>query len=127
MSHTILIVEDNENIRRFIRTALELEGYTVLEATLIQDGAAIARRERPDLVVLDLALPDGSGWDFLQSMQSQPETRGLRVVILTASADHGMADRGLAAGAIAFVTKPVAAAQLVAAVRKAIETKPASA
>lgn len=118
MPDTILVVEDSQNIRRFIRTTLDLEGYRVLEAETMRDGLDVARRELPDLVLLDLALPDGSGWDFLQSIQAQPAARGLRVAILTASADRGMADRGLAAGAIAFITKPIAAGDLVASVRR---------
>lgn len=117
MAHTILVVEDNLNIRRFLRTTLELEGFHVFEAGLLREALDVARREQPDLILLDLSLPDGSGWDFLQAAQSQPDTRDLRVVILTASADHGMADRGLAAGAIAFITKPISAADLVAHVR----------
>ena len=121
MSHTILVVEDSQNIRRFIRTTLDLEGYRVLEASTVRDGLDIARREQPDLVLLDLALPDGFGWDFLQAIQAQPAAGGLRVAILTASADRGMADRGLAAGAIAFITKPIAAGELVAHVRRLLD------
>jgi len=120
MSATILIVEDNPNIRRFIRTALNLEGYRALEASTLNDGITLARREQPDLILLDLALPDGTGWDFMQTMQSQPDTRDLRVVVLTASADPGMDLRTLSAGAMAFLTKPIAAGELMTHVRRAL-------
>jgi len=126
MPFTILVVEDNSNIRRFIRTALELEGYGVREASTLQEGVALARRRQPDLILLDLSMPDGSGWEFLRAMQAQPETRGLRIVILTASADHGMAERGLASGAMAFLTKPIAAGELVAQVRKTLDAQGAA-
>ncbi len=126
MPFTILVVEDNLNIRRFIRTTLELEGYDVQEASTLHEAVAIARRGRPDLILLDLSLPDGSGWDFLQTMQAQPETRDLRIVILTASADRGMAERGRAAGAITFLTKPISAGELVAQVRKALDAQRAA-
>ena len=121
MPHTILVVEDNANIRGFIRTTLGLEGYRVLEASTVQDGLDVARREQPDLVLLDLALPDGTGWDFLQSIRARPAPRSWRIAILTASADHGMADRSLAAGAIGFITKPISASELIAHVRRALD------
>lgn len=122
MSATILIVEDNLNIRRFIRTTLQLEGYRVNEAGTLRDSLASAQIETPDLIVLDLALPDGSGWEFLSAMQARPETRRAPILVLTASADPGMADRVRAAGATEFLTKPIAAAELVARVRAALDT-----
>ncbi len=125
MTHTILVVEDNRNIRHFISTALTLENYRVREASNLQDGLALARGEHPDLILLDLALPDGTGWDFLQSARAKPETRDVPVAILTASADQGMADRGIAAGAIAFITKPISAGDLVAFVRRTLNPDPA--
>ena len=120
MPDTILIVEDNPNIRRFIHTTLTLEGYRALEASTVQEGVELARRHRPGLVLLDLALPDATGWDFLQAMQDRTETRDLRIVVLTASADPGMDIRSLAAGAFDFLTKPIAAGELVASVRRAL-------
>jgi two-component system KDP operon response regulator KdpE len=120
MTHTILIIEDNQNIRRFISTALTLEGYRVLEASTLQDGMTLATREQPNLILLDLALPDGTGWEFLQAIRAQPEMNFIQVAILTASADQGMADRGLAAGAVAFITKPISASDLIAFVRKTL-------
>ncbi len=122
MSATILIVEDNLNIRRFIRTTLQLEGYRVNEAGTLRDSLASAQIETPDLILLDLALPDGSGWEFLSAMQTRPETRRAPILVLTASADPGMADRVRAAGATEFLTKPIAAAELVARVRAALDT-----
>lgn len=118
MTHTILVIEDNLNIRGFIVTALGLESYRVLEASTLREGRALALHERPDLILLDLALPDGSGWEFLQAMQTQFGSHHTPVAILTASADQGMADRGLAAGAVAFITKPIAARELIACVRR---------
>lgn len=126
MSDLILVIEDSANIRRFIRTTLEIEGYRVQEAATLQAGLEAVRNQPPDLILLDLALPDGTGWDFLAAMRSQPETRDVRVAVLTASADHGMADRTLEAGAMAFLTKPIAAGELVAQVRQALGTRRAT-
>jgi two-component system KDP operon response regulator KdpE len=123
MPPTILVVEDNDNIRRFIHTTLSLEGYPVLEAATVRDGLRIAQNERPALVLLDLALPDGTGWDFLQSMRDADEPGRSKIAILTASADHGMADRGLAAGAVAFITKPISARALVARVQSLLQSQ----
>lgn len=125
MSHTILIVEDNTNIRRFLRTTLEIEGYRALEASTVQESLERIDQEQPDLVLLDLALPDGSGWDFIAAARSHAdaETRRLPIVVLTASADHGMSERVLAAGAAAFLTKPISAAELMANVRRVLEAR----
>ena len=122
MPHTILIVEDNTNIRRFIRTTLEIEGYRALEASTVQESVEHIDRERPDFVLLDLALPDGSGWEFIAAARSHAdaETRRLPIVVLTASADHGMSERAIAAGATAFLTKPISAADLMENVRRAL-------
>jgi two-component system KDP operon response regulator KdpE len=126
MSATILIIEDNANIRGFIRTTLEIEGFRALETGSVREGLEAARREQPDLILLDLSLPDGTGWDFLEALREQPAARDARIVVLTASADHGMADRVMAAGATAFLTKPIAAGELVAHVRRALDTRHAS-
>ena len=130
MPHTILIVEDNANIRRFLRTTLEIEGYRALEASSVQESLERIDQERPDLVLLDLALPDGSGWDFIAAapLRLPPQAGGeavhdLPIVVLTASADHGMAERALAAGAAAFLTKPISAAELMANVRRVLEAR----
>jgi len=141
MPHTILIVEDNANIRRFLRTTLEIEGYRALEASTVQESLERIDQELPDLVLLDLALPDGSGWDFIAAARSHAdaETRdpsaslgarpersegaGLPIIVLTASADHGMSERALAAGATAFLTKPISAAELMANVRRVLEAR----
>ena len=118
MTPTILVIEDNLHIRKFIATVLGLESYRVLEASTLREGRALALGEQPDLILLDLALPDGTGWEFLQAMQTQFGSPHTPVAILTASADQGMADRGLTAGAVAFITKPVAASELIACVRR---------
>jgi len=133
MPHTILIVEDNANIRRFLRTTLEIEGYRALEASSVQESLERIRlvgEERPDLVLLDLALPDGSGWDFIAAapLRLPPQAGGeavhdLPIIVLTASADHGMSERALAAGAAAFLTKPISAAELMANVRRVLEAR----
>jgi len=121
MSQKILVIEDNDNIRRFIRTTLSLEGYAVEEATTVRSGLDQARKHQPALVLLDLALPDGTGWDFLESLRGLEFSQRPRVAILTASADHGMADRSLAAGADEFITKPIAAGALVSVVRRVLQ------
>jgi two-component system KDP operon response regulator KdpE len=107
MPHTILIVEDNKNIRRFLRTTLEIEGYRALEASTVQESLERIDQELPDLVLLDLMLPDGSGWDFIAAARSHTgaETRSLPIVVLTASADLAWACV-LVVGATAFSPSP---------------------
>ena len=77
----ILTIEDESNIRRFVRLALETEGYEVYEADGLKRGLIEAGTRRPDLVVLDLGLPDGDGLDFIADLRNWSE---IPVIVLSA-------------------------------------------
>ncbi|HWU84942.1 MAG TPA: response regulator, partial [Rhodocyclaceae bacterium] len=85
---TLIVVEDEERIRHFIRLALESEGYQVHEADSIKRGLIEAGTRKPDMVVLDLGLPDGDGADFIRQLRSWS---GIPVLVL--SARSGEADK----------------------------------
>ena len=80
-----LLVEDEAEIRRFVRTALEAEGWSVRESVTMKEGVTDAGTEKPDLVILDLGLPDGDGVDFIRQVRSWS---GLPIVVLSARADE---------------------------------------
>ena len=109
---TILVVDDIEGIRRLIRGALAGLVGTVHEAATGTDALALAREHRPDLVFLDLALPDMTGVEILRSLQADPGTAGIPVVIVTALGTSDMARQARDAGAKALVEKPFRPAQL---------------
>ncbi len=110
----ILIVEDEAGIRRFVRLALAAEGYEVHEADGLRRGLIEAGTRRPDLVVLDLGLPDGDGVDLIRDL------RGWSAVpVIVLSARSGEADKigALDAGADDYLVKPFGAGELLALVR----------
>ncbi|WP_404299850.1 two-component system response regulator KdpE [Alicycliphilus denitrificans] len=110
----ILIVEDEADIRRFVRLTLEAEGHAVYEAEDLRRGLIEAGTRRPDLVVLDLGLPDGDGVDLIRDLRGWS---AMPVIVL--SARSGEADKiaALDAGADDYLVKPFGAGELMARVR----------
>ena len=110
----IVVVEDESNIRRFVRMALEAEGCQVFEADSVQRGLIEAGTRRPDLIVLDLGLPDGDGLDFIHDLRAWSE---IPVIVLSARTTEADKVGALDAGADDYLTKPFGAAELLARVR----------
>ena len=103
----ILVVEDSPDIRALIRMLLEPGGHEVLAAADGREGVEAARRERPDLVLMDLSLPVLSGWEATRQIKSDPATSHITVLAVTAHAMQGDRDRALAAGCDGFLSKPI--------------------
>lgn len=114
LSPTLVIVEDEENIRRFVRLSLEQEGYQVHEAETIQRGLIEACTRKPDMVVLDLGLPDGDGCDFIRQIRSWSS---IPILVLSARSSETDKVAALDAGADDYLTKPFGASELLARVR----------
>jgi two-component system, OmpR family, KDP operon response regulator KdpE len=110
----VLIVEDEAEIRRFVRLALESEGHEVHEAEGVERGLIEAGTRRPDLVVLDLGLPDGDGVDFVRELRSWSAAPVIVLSARTAEADKIAA---LDAGADDYLIKPFGVGELLARVR----------
>ena len=111
---TILIVEDEHAIRRFVRTALEGEGCRVCEADTVQYGLQEAGVRKPDLVILDLGLPDGDGVDFIRDLRAWSS---MPVLVLSARIEEYDKVAALDAGADDYLVKPFGVAELLARVR----------
>ncbi|MEL6583357.1 MAG: response regulator [Pseudomonadota bacterium] len=123
MSKRVLIVEDEANIAESISFLLEREGY---EVSLLSDGAAAfdaVHASRPDLVVLDVMLPNRSGFDVLNDIRASDTTARTPVMMLTAKGQSRDRDRANELGATAFVTKPFSNVEIVERVRELAEGK----
>lgn len=103
----ILYVEDNDDNVFVVKTRLERAGYTILVAVNGQEGLDMARAERPDLILMDLSLPEVDGWEATRRLKSAEETRGIPIVALSAHAMAGDREKALEAGCDDFDTKPV--------------------
>lgn len=121
---TILIVEDAEYLLRFARMNLNIEGYTVLEAHTAHQGLEAALESRPDLVILDVALPQLQGWELLAQIRSHVDLHALPVLVLSDSAKPDDERRARRMGAVAYLVKPISAGQLVRHVKRALDRPP---
>ena len=115
-----LIIEDEPSIRRFVRMALEAEGWQVHEAATLRQGLADAGTRRPELIILDLGLPDGDGVDYLRDLRAWSQ---VAVIVLSARSDEADKIAALDAGADDFLTKPFGVGELMARVRVAQRRK----
>ena len=111
---SVLIVEDGKEIRRFLRTALEAESLRVHEAETLQRGLLEAATRKPDLVILDLGLPDGDGIDFIRDFRQWSQTP---IVVLSARSDEQVKIDALDAGADDYLSKPFGIGELQARLR----------
>ncbi len=115
-----LLVEDEAEIRRFVRTVLEAEGWVVRESSTMREGLVDAGTMKPDLVVLDLGLPDGDGSDFIRGVR---KWSGMPIIVLSARVEETDKVRALDAGADDYLTKPFGVAELLARTRVALRRR----
>ena|GEM_PF-448325 len=120
---TILVVDDNPNIRELLRQELEAEGYHIREARDGRDALTQVKQERPDLIILDVNMPIMDGFTACRTLKENEETRLIPIVIMTAL--DGMEDRikGIEAGADDFLTKPINQRELKARIHTALKFK----
>jgi two-component system KDP operon response regulator KdpE len=111
---TAIVIEDEPQIRRFVRGALETEGWQVHEASTLRDGLAAAGTRQPDLLVLDLGLPDGDGVALIRDVRGWSN---VPIIVLSARSDESDKIAALDAGADDYLTKPFGTGELLARVR----------
>jgi two-component system alkaline phosphatase synthesis response regulator PhoP len=117
MSQRILVVDDDKEIVRIIRAYLEKSGYVVLTAFDGESALHITRSDRPDLVVLDLMLPDRDGWNITRVIRADEALAKTPIVMLTARVESGDKIMGLDSGADDYITKPFNPNEVVSRVR----------
>jgi DNA-binding response OmpR family regulator len=113
----VLIVEDEQDVADLIRYNLAKEGYDVLLVGNGADALKLARESRPDVILLDIMVPQLNGWEVCRRLKQDPETRAISVIMVTGRVEEGDKVLGFEMGADDYVTKPFSPRELVARVR----------
>ncbi|HEY8609636.1 MAG TPA: response regulator [Noviherbaspirillum sp.] len=120
---TILIVDDEERNRRLLEVFVRADGYRTVTADCGENGIALARSGRPDLILLDLMMPGLDGFDAARALNADPRTAAIPVVIVTSLDDAGARSRSATAGAAALIVKPVDRWQLSEVLRRLLQPR----
>jgi CheY-like chemotaxis protein len=115
-SKSVLLVEDNEDNRIIYATALRYAGYNVIEAITGVEGVNGAREHKPDLILMDISVPELDGWEATAILKADASTKHIPIVAVTAHALPGDEERSLRAGCDGYLAKPISPAALVAEV-----------
>jgi excisionase family DNA binding protein len=118
---TVLIVDDDERLREYVRVNLEMEGYTVREAGSAEEGMEVLDDLRPDLVLLDVMMPKVDGWEMLQRMHERHGVGSIPVVMFSGKVDEG-AGEAAERGAQGFIGKPFDPQELIAQTKQLLPT-----
>ena len=118
MSKTILVVEDQEDNRQILRDLLGASGFAMLEAENGEEALASVAKQRPDLILMDIQLPVMDGYETTRRLKSNPETKGIPIIVVTSYALSGDETKARASGCDAYVTKPYSPRALLAKVRE---------
>ena len=118
MTQRILVVEDTEDNRQIIRDLLTSAGYELIEAATGEEGIAMAEKERPDLILMDIQLPGLDGYEATRRLKANPDLRHIPIIVVTSYALSGDDVKAFEAGCDAYVTKPFVPRDLLAKVRE---------
>ena len=120
----VLYIEDNEDNVYMLKMRLELLGdFEVLAAEDGEKGCALAALERPDIILMDLEMPVVDGWEAARRLKSNPQTRDIPIIALSAHALAGEREKALAAGCDEFDVKPIEFDRLLATMRRVVARK----
>ena len=117
MTHRVLIVEDNELNMKLFHDLLEASGMTILQTRNGIDALEVAKRERPDLIVMDIQLPEMSGLEVTAKIKSDPDLAPIPVIAVTAFAMKGDEERIRAAGCEAYLSKPISIDRFISTIK----------
>jgi two-component system cell cycle response regulator DivK len=121
MNKTILVVEDQEDNRQILRDLLASSGFLMIEAHDGQQALAMARSQRPDLILMDIQLPVVDGYEATRSIKRDPELKHIPVIAVTSYALSGDEERAREAGCDAYVAKPYSTRHLLAQIGQFLE------
>ncbi len=124
MAQTILIIDDDIDTLKLVGIMLERKGFRILASTTGDKGLALAEKEIPDLILLDVMIPDVSGYDIARAIRSNPKTETIPIIMFTARSQVDDKVEGLEAGADAYITKPARPRELFAQVNSVLKRSP---
>jgi excisionase family DNA binding protein len=110
---TVLIVDDDEKLREYVRVNLEMEGYTVREAGSAEEGLRVLEETTPNLVLLDVMMPEVDGWEMLQRVQERHGLGAIPVIMFSGKVDEQAVDEAASRGAQGFIGKPFNPQELI--------------
>ena len=120
----ILIVEDNDKNLKLVRDVLQVKGFATIEAGTAEDGIALARERKPDLILMDIQLPGMNGIEAIGVLRADPATAAIPVVAVTASVMPQDRNKITEAGFNAYVGKPINLKEFLDTVRNMLESRP---
>ncbi len=120
---TILLAEDDASNVRFLRMVLEESGYNLIVAENGNKALEITKNEKPDLILLDIMMPEMDGFEVCRNLKASPGTIGIPVIFLTARTNTEDIVKGFEVGGVDYVTKPFSAHELLARIRTHIEMR----
>jgi two-component system cell cycle response regulator DivK len=118
MTKRILVVEDQEDNRQILRDLLGSVGYEMMEAWDGAAGVAAAREQRPDLILMDIQMPQMDGYEATRRIKAEPDLKSIPIIVVTSYALSGDESKARAAGCDAYVTKPYSPKQLLAKIKE---------
>ncbi|HUQ87067.1 MAG TPA: response regulator [Vicinamibacterales bacterium] len=116
----VLVVDDHEDTRQMSLIVLRSQGFNAMAAVGGEAGFVCACEQQPDVIVTDVAMPDGDGWEFVQRLSSDPRTKSIPIVMLTACATEAVKQRARREGVAAFFFKPCSPDVLAAELRRLV-------
>ena len=116
----ILIVDDEKQLVSLVRLHMEMSGYEVLSASDGEEALAVAKRDKPDLMILDLMLPKIDGWEVCKRLRTESKAGNIPVIMLTARSETEDKLKGFECGADDYITKPFSPRELVARVKRVL-------
>ena len=114
----MLIVDDDERLREYVRVNLEMEGYEVREAGSAEEGLAVLEDASPDLILLDVMMPEVDGWEMLQRVQERHGVGSIPVIMFSGKVDEDSMAEAATRGAQGFIGKPFNPQQLIASTKQ---------
>ena len=120
----ILIIEDNEKNRKLVRDVLQVKGYKTIESETAEEGLKLALEKSPALVLMDIQLPGMDGITALKQLRANPQTKGIPVIAVTASAMTNKRADMLAEGFAGYQTKPISVRDFLDEVRRVLDAGP---